>query len=117
MPAPLEARQRLYKCGRSSGYTAGRYGGVKTAMIAKEIVNGEEKKKATWEHAVLGSPGAPFHLPGDSGSLVFDSHASVAGLVFGGAEEAPIGYFTHHADLVENIMLVTGATGVRVFAG
>lgn len=110
---PLEARQMLYKCGRLTGYTSGRYSGVKTVHLRHELVNGEMIPTCTWEHTITNAFQA-FSGPGDSGSLVFDVLQGCVGLVYGGNERSNISYFTHVTDLFDHIMHVTGATGVRM---
>ncbi|KAL4912364.1 hypothetical protein BDW62DRAFT_24456 [Aspergillus aurantiobrunneus] len=109
----LAAGQVLYKMGRATGFTVGKYGGLKSAAVARRIVGGEEREVATWEHCFT-SPGKYIINKGDSGSFVFTTTGYVVGMLFGGANSGDIGYFTCTRDLLDDIRLITGAKQVRI---
>ena len=48
---PTEYCDTLYKAGRSTQYTSGRYNGIKQTLVAKEIRNGQSVDRPTMEHA------------------------------------------------------------------
>ncbi|KAI9373268.1 hypothetical protein BJX61DRAFT_552323 [Aspergillus egyptiacus] len=105
--------EKLYKVGRAIGLTAGLYSGLKVCHVAKQEVGGKEIDIPTFEHAFAIPQG---HLVerGDSGSLIFDRQGRVYGMLFGGNFLNNIGYFTHTADLIDDIKRVTGASDVRL---
>lgn len=69
------------------------------------------------EHAISGLGKRSFSEEGDSGALVLDRMRQVVGILFGCSQRKNVSYFTHAADLVEDIKSVTGAVGVRVMGG
>ncbi|EEP81066.1 predicted protein [Uncinocarpus reesii 1704] len=106
----------LYKVGRSTRFTAGRYNGIKSAHVATKInEHGEQETKVTMEHAIVGISGR-FSNPGDSGSFVFTRYGEVIGMIFGGHTQGPISYMTHISDLFDDIKAITGCIGVRIYA-
>lgn len=113
-PNPSLDSGRLYKVGRTSGYTEGEYGGLEVARIATKSVNGEETLQPTWEHYVLLRADYAFAANGDSGSLVFNDNMEVVGLFFGKNERQDLYYFTHVDVLFEDIKRSTGASAVRI---
>lgn len=101
--------EELHKVGRVTGFTTGYYTGLKTCAITAELVNGKERFFETWEHTITGSTTkTAFVSKGDSGSLLFDSHGLVFGILFGGSKKEDIGYFTSTSDLLEDIQMITG---------
>lgn len=109
--AVLEHNEELYKCGRKTGYTSGKYNGLDTCRLSRKIVDGEEIEVVTIEHTITGDPFADI---GDSGAFVFDDTCSVVGLVFGGVRQSSTTFFTHFIDLFEDIKASTGAKAVRI---
>ncbi|KAK1142576.1 hypothetical protein N8T08_007552 [Aspergillus melleus] len=103
--------EELYKCGRKTGYTSGKYNGLDTCRLSRRIVDGKEVEVITIEHTITGNP---FSDIGDSGALVFDRIGGVVGLIFRGHRQSPIIFFTHFIDLFEDIKASTGAKDVRI---
>lgn len=99
----------LYKNGRMTGYTSGRWNGVATCNITTRIVDGKEITVKTKEHTICAEDGKRFSEEGDSGSLVFNMLGQVIGLLFGGTQQYPISYFSHIDDVYRDITAVTGA--------
>jgi len=74
---------RVWKVGAASGYTAG----VVTSVLAAPFVNyGPPLGAANFRRCVIimGDGNAPFSIPGDSGSLVYDVGGAVVGIIFAG---------------------------------
>ncbi|OXV06241.1 hypothetical protein Egran_05991 [Elaphomyces granulatus] len=111
----LKGVTKVYKAGRSTGYTAGEYSHLNTVSIATVFENGKPKPKITTEHSITGRHGQPFSLKGDSGAFVFTQSGEVIGVVFAGHEQRPVTYFTHIADVFSDIKQKTGATEVRIY--
>lgn len=81
----LESGERLAKIGYVTGFTQGRYSGLRSVTISTKIVNGKQVEVRTMEHVMTsGSFDTPIVKEGDSGSLVFDSVGVVVGMCFGG---------------------------------
>lgn len=97
----------VHKIGRASGPTTGMYSGLKSCLIAEEVVNGVKKTVMTMEHTATMAKG-PFIKSGDSGCLAFCLGGTVSGLFFGGSNDGRIGYFTSTRDLLADIRMVTG---------
>lgn len=110
---PIRQGLRLFKCGRTTGYTKGVYNGLKTVHLTHAVINGELVPQPTLEHTVT-NQGDPFALRGDSGALVIDSQARVVGLHWGGLDSGSVAYFTHIEDVLEDIKRVTGAEDIRM---
>ncbi|KAI9374600.1 hypothetical protein BJX61DRAFT_532242 [Aspergillus egyptiacus] len=97
--------QLLYKWGRKTGATKGRYNGLRTAYISEEIVAGKVIKKPTLEHTVVSiSRHDVFELEGDSGAFVYSNRGHVVGMCFGGFKD---GY-------ADDITRVTGVKDIRL---
>ncbi|RDW81280.1 uncharacterized protein DSM5745_04837 [Aspergillus mulundensis] len=108
-----EMDEPLYKMGRATGYTEGKYGNLTTCRIATRFVNGERVTFPTWEHVIL-RPGRVAFKASDAGSLIFDRGGLVQGMLFGGAGNGAIGYFTAAQDLLADIRHVTGVQEIRL---
>ena len=111
----LKGITKVYKAGRSTGYTAGEYSHLNTVSIATVFENGKLKPKITIEQSITGRRGQPFSLRGDSGAFVFTQSGEVIGVVFAGHEQRPVTYFTHITDVFSDIKQKTGATEVRIY--
>ncbi|KAL5339946.1 hypothetical protein BJX70DRAFT_397186 [Aspergillus crustosus] len=112
---PIQPDTILYKIGRKTGVSEGRYAGLRTVKVAHEVVNGELVSKPTCEHSVLShNHKNVFALPGDSGALVVTRIGRVVGLCFGGYDHGDVGYFTHIHDLLDDIEAVTGECQIRL---
>lgn len=103
----------MYKIGRVSGFTRGRYGVLQSCFLTNETKDGHTASRQTWEHVVTQPSGAFLEL-GDSGSLLFDATGDVLGMLFGASYKGDISYFTATADLLQDIKSITGALEVRL---
>ena len=85
-PSPtLRQETEVFKVGRSTGHTTGKWSGVKHASIGRKVVNGKKVIEVTYERTVAGlRMDQPFSVPGDSGALVFTRDGQVVGTVIGG---------------------------------
>lgn len=114
-PRDLASDERLAKIGYVTAFTQGRYSGLRSVVIGTKMVKGEEVGVRTTEHAITS---ASFNTPvveeGDSGSLICDLAGTVVGMCFGGSHAGDILYFTHIADLIQNIREVTGVSEIRL---
>ncbi|PGH34883.1 hypothetical protein GX50_02234 [[Emmonsia] crescens] len=104
--------ERLYKFGRRTNLTMGRYNGLK-ALELKCWKTGNII--VTHECSVTGLPGSGAFLKrGDSGSFIVDSVTNFVGLLFAGNEGPGITYYTPANILFEDIKKMTGARAVRL---
>ncbi|KAL2852085.1 hypothetical protein BJY01DRAFT_244698 [Aspergillus pseudoustus] len=106
----------LFKVGRATGFTKGKYHGLRSCTVAKRFVNGLEQEFKTWEH-VVSAPGDIFLFPGDSGSLVFNMDGEVVGMLFGGTWCGGVAYFTSTKDLLHDIRKLTGLKDIHIVGG
>ncbi|EPS29030.1 hypothetical protein PDE_03976 [Penicillium oxalicum 114-2] len=99
------------KVGRSTGYTSGKYSGLREVHLHKV----DDQFIETWEHTVSsGFSDQPFAQPGDSGSFVFDpASREVVGLFLGGRPNGT-GIFTPIEAVFSDIKDITGASHVQV---
>ncbi|RAK98803.1 uncharacterized protein BO80DRAFT_447165 [Aspergillus ibericus CBS 121593] len=111
----LEPDMRLFKSGRSTQNTEGRYAGVMQARIHRETnTQGERVPVVTYEHEISALYGKIFAEPGDSGSWIYTQNGAVVGMLIGGSERMNTFDFIEIGDLMRDIQVVTGALEVRV---
>lgn len=103
----------VFKLGRTTEWTNGRFAGLRSAHIATSDEHGETHTVVTREYCVTGT-GGPFSLEGDSGSLVFDRDMRVVGMIFSGSLAENVSYITLFDDLFGDIKKRTGAQDVRI---
>lgn len=105
----------LYKAGRTTRFTSGSYGNLKSVFFHRKMEEDKEIQWETFEHNITGPPtGEWFSESGDSGAFIVDKGSKVVGLLFGGAERNNVTYFTHIDDVFDDIKMVTGAIDVRI---
>ena len=56
----------------------------------------------------------PFSELGDSGAIVFNADKEMVGMLFAGCKVTGVEYFTHIKDLFNDIVVRTGAAGIRL---
>ena len=97
--------------GRTTGLTMGRYSHLDSAVSLPLPFNSKHKPgdeapvRNTYEHLIViegGQPGQFFSRSGDSGSWVFDSLGSLAGMIWG-SSAAGATYFTPIGLIVADI--------------
>lgn len=110
----IQNEKQLFKVGCATGFTGRIYNGLKTVHVATPLVDSREVKIQTWEHNFCKSLSQSVVEERDFGSLVIDLLGAVAGVRFGRTYCGDIGYFTHTADLIENIQEVTGVKEIRL---
>ncbi|KAH8430003.1 uncharacterized protein LDX57_007676 [Aspergillus melleus] len=108
----MSGGDRVFKCGRATGYTAGYYSELAEFHILTEMANGVERPIVTREYAITNS--SAFSEPGDSGALIFNRDLQVVGMIFAISERNMRTYFTHIDDLFRDIKRVTGAQVVKI---
>src|SRR5690606_159840 len=107
---------RLFKYGRRTGFTGGRLNGLQQC----DIQGRDQQERGKLEfyrgkaNTIVPEGVTPFGDSGDSGSFVVDEEGRFAGLYFGGYMGRGTGLFVEAKDLFQDIMYITGATGVRV---
>ena len=111
----MDADTQLYKSGRSTYLTAGRYQELASVTIARvyDPTSGHMVEKVTEERAIAGI-GSDFSEPGDSGSFVFTASGRVVGVVTAGDERKGVTFMTPIEDVLRDIKSVTGAVEVRL---
>ena len=79
---PLDAGERVFKLGRTTGLTEGRVSAIEVDALQVGFDAGDLLFDSQIEIAPAG--GAPFSLGGDSGSLIVDGRRRALGLLFAG---------------------------------
>ncbi|KAF7716165.1 Uncharacterized protein PECH_005441 [Penicillium ucsense] len=112
---PRDSR-KYAKVGRSSGFTVGRYNGLRDVQLHIVLDDqGKEIEKITREHVICSGEKVVFAEPGDSGSLVYDPFTEdVVGLLWGAYRAGTEAFFTPIEEVFEDIKNVTGACEVRL---
>lgn len=108
---------QVFKLGRRTEFTDGRVKGLRETDLKSWAVrpDGTWLKKASKAIVpVSDSAGDPFGDPGDAGSFVLNEFGMLMGLYLGGDDRLGTGLFTAVDDLFADIMLITGASGVRL---
>lgn len=105
---------RLYKLGRTTGWTQGRYSSLESAHLETVNSDGNQQMETTMEHLVMGVEGEPFSMDGDSGAFVFDRALALVGMLFSSHSSKKVSYMTSCKDLFADIKEITGATDIRV---
>lgn len=113
-PRELTDDLRVFKLGRSTGWTEGQYDDLLAAHLEVMDENGNKYIEDTKEHSVIGLKGEPFSIDGDSGAFVFDRALALVGMVFSGHSSRKRRYITSCDDLFRDIMEITGALDIRV---
>ncbi|KAJ5488688.1 hypothetical protein N7539_003578 [Penicillium diatomitis] len=108
--------QKYAKVGRSSGFTVGKYNGLRDVQLHIVLDDqGKEIGKITREHVICSGEKFVFAEPGDSGSLVYDPFTEdVVGLFWGAYRAGTEAFFTPIEEVFEDIKNVTGACEVRL---
>ncbi|EER36451.1 conserved hypothetical protein [Histoplasma capsulatum H143] len=106
----------LYKIGRRTNFTTGKYQSLRTLHLESWKTDDKGKKLVvvTEEEAIASKKGSLFSAKGDSGSFIFDEEANFVGLLFAGNMDTGVGYFTPATILFEDIKAMTGALDVRL---
>ncbi|OJD09966.1 hypothetical protein AJ78_08830 [Emergomyces pasteurianus Ep9510] len=106
----------LYKIGRRTNFTIGRYQGLRSLHLEslRPSDQGQKVVAVTKEAAITPKNGFQFSAEGDSGSFVFDELANFVGLLSAGNMETGVAYFTPATILFEDIKWITGARDVRL---
>ena len=113
----FNSRQNLFKIGRSTKATWGKYNLIQTISLSGwRNGPGEDRKIHYEDHSVVPWPafGQAFAKPGDSGAFVFDEFGGVVGLLLGGDRGTETVRFTALEDVFDDIRHITGATDVRL---
>lgn len=110
--AKFSQYQRLYKFGRRTNFTIGRFSGLKVLELkcwkTGNIIVANEC-------SVTSLPGSEaFSKRGDSGSFIVDCVANFVGLLFAGNKATGVTYYTPANILFEDIKQTTGARAVRL---
>ena len=115
-PSPtLPQEAEVFKVGRSTGHTTGKWSGVKHTKISRCVVDSKEIIEVTFERTDCGlRMDEPFSAPGDSGALVFMCDGQVVGMVVGGIKKESISYVTPIYDLFCDIKEWGGFHDIRV---
>lgn len=79
---PLDAGERVFKLGRTTGLTEGRVSAIEVDALQVGFETGDRLFDSQIEIAPAG--GRPFSLGGDSGSLIVDGRRRAVGLLFAG---------------------------------
>ncbi|DAA74801.1 TPA_exp: Uncharacterized protein A8136_2219 [Trichophyton benhamiae CBS 112371] len=112
--------QKVFKIGRSTGFTRGIVNGLETTKLRSWTFGGPsgdtpiQKCGIEWSIVPDNSKDS-FSARGDSGAFVLDDNAHMVGLVFAGNTYCTTTYMTPVAAIFEDIKKITGACGVRVF--
>ncbi|KAI9373417.1 hypothetical protein BJX61DRAFT_382548 [Aspergillus egyptiacus] len=104
---------KVWKIGRKTQVTSGRYNGLRECKVAKMITPDGFKTRVTWEHCVVGGSGRPFAEAGDSGALVMLPTGEVAGMISAGNGFEDKAYFTPVRDLFDHICKTLGIKHIR----
>ncbi|KAK2757959.1 hypothetical protein FQN54_004365 [Arachnomyces sp. PD_36] len=114
----LHADEILYKLGRTTGFTAGRYDGLRSIQLHtyQKDSSGNKIMEETYEHTIVGEPGKLFSDRGDSGAIIFDITCGSIGLLFGGNADTKASYFTPFPQLFEDVKRITGAKKIRILS-
>lgn len=113
----LEAHAPMYKIGRRTGFTCGRYDGLRSVHLETfHDSSGKQVTVVTEESVVIGIGNAKncFSETGDSGSFIFDYGGRFVGLLFAGNMDTGACYFTPAEVLFQDIKNTTGAKDVRL---
>ena len=100
--------------GRTTGDSAGLYDEVKDMVSTDIIVNNKPTKVFTAEHRIIGFNNKPFSELGDLSAIVFNEDKEMVGMLFAGCKVTGAGYFTYIKDLFNDIVVRTGAAGIRL---
>ncbi|OAX81324.1 hypothetical protein ACJ72_04333 [Emergomyces africanus] len=117
--ASIEPDMRVFKIGRSTGFTVGRLGGTDSTNLHSWVQDetgtwAEEVESKTYTIFTNKKFNSEFGTRGDSGSFLLDSNGNFAGLYFGGTTDLRgVGFFTGADDLITDIKRVTEAKDVR----
>ncbi|EEH11736.1 predicted protein [Histoplasma capsulatum G186AR] len=117
--ASIEPDMEVFKIGRSTGFTAGRLGGIESSTLHSWVQDEmgawvEEVESKTYTIFTNKKFNYEFGTRGDYGSFVLDSYGNFAGLYFGGTTDLRgVGFFTSADDLIMDIKRVTEAKDVR----
>lgn len=112
----LEGGTDLFKIGRTTDATWGRYNGIKAISLV-DWRNGPNEARRIYsnDHSVVGgSVGPEFAKGGDSGSFVFDKFGGVVGLLLAANDGTNTSFFTTLDDVFADIRQITGANDVRL---
>lgn len=110
----------LFKCGRSTGITAGFYCGGKTTLLHSWKTTQEGLvHTVSRDHSVVAPPKwgevqPIFASDGDSGAAVFNSRGEFLGIYFGGNEATNTSYFTGVDDLFGDMQTLIGTKAIRL---
>lgn len=107
----------LFKCGRSTEFTAGRYAGLQTTLLHSWKATSQGLvHTVSREHSVVSlSSKEPFGTRGDSGAAVINAAGHFIGVYFGSNTATATSYFTSAEDLFADILTITGAKDVRLY--
>ena len=83
-------------------------------MSTDIIVNNKPTKVFTAEHRIIGFNNKPFSELGDLSAIVFNEDKKMVGMLFAGCKVTGVEYFTHIKDLFNDIVVRTGAAGIRL---
>ncbi|KAJ5995501.1 hypothetical protein N7481_002478 [Penicillium waksmanii] len=106
----------LFKTGRSTKKTSGRYHGLQKCMLHREP---DETAPAgyrivpTFTHSVSILDNQTFCEPGDSGSLIYKESEKVVGMFFAVSQRINTWNFQLISDIFDDIKIVSGASEVR----
>lgn len=116
---PLQGMEDLFKVGRTTEGTWGKYNGIKATSFPRwgdQNASGKTANIECEDHMVVGWP--PFDKPfadrGDSGAFVFDKYGDVVGLLVGVNDWTSTAYFTSLDELFRDIRHITGVADVRL---
>ena len=100
--------------GRTTGDSTGLYDEVKDMVSTDIIVNNKPTKVFTTEHRIIGFNNKPFSELGDLSAIVFNEDKEMVGMLFAGCKVTGAGYFIYIKDLFNDIVVRTGAAGIRL---
>ena len=112
----LNTHERLYKIGRTTGLSEGKYYGLFSVLLLAQPKDpaGNTIYEETYEHAIVGDSGKLFSESGDSGAFIFNVSCSLFGMLFAGNSGTQATYFMPYQSLFEAIKRITGVKDVRV---
>ncbi|KAI9784465.1 MAG: hypothetical protein M1839_002121 [Geoglossum umbratile] len=105
---PVALEDRVWKRGRTTGFTRGMVSQLKTDVFQDGITSGQASTE--WVIVDEGGKRNLFSEKGDSGSMVISPNGELVGLLIGGCEALGFTYMTPYATLVEDIERETGGT-------
>ena len=116
-PAPISDDIDVFKWGRTTHLTRGRYRGSERSEIKSwtRDSDGNKVETAGPESVIVGMGyGTIFSRGGDSGAFVVDRFGSLVGLTWAGNDNTGVTYVMQVDDLFEDIKSMTGAIEVRL---